>query len=70
MDSKTYPVDTTGPDTAVVTVQGVENHVRFLFDSSGEVWALRYGSRLILRSREDNREGSGGKADDKGEGSN
>ncbi|NLC14764.1 MAG: beta-lactamase family protein [Firmicutes bacterium] len=70
VDSKTYPVDTTGPDTAVVTVQGVENHVRFLFDSSGEVWALRYGSRLILRSREDNREGSGGKADDKGEGSN
>ncbi|HHT85830.1 MAG: serine hydrolase domain-containing protein [Bacillota bacterium] len=70
VDSKIYPVDTTGPDTAVVTIRGTENHVRFLFDSSGEVWALRYGSRLILRSREEDPDGSGGKADEKSEGGN
>lgn len=53
VDDKVYPVETTGPDTAVVTIKQVENHVRFLFDWTGEVWALRYGSRLILKSREE-----------------
>ncbi|HHX10794.1 MAG TPA: beta-lactamase family protein [Firmicutes bacterium] len=70
VDSKTYEVDTTGPDTAVVTIKGIENHVRFLFDSSGEAWALRYGSRLILRSREANPGEPGGMADEKGKGGN
>lgn len=50
IDSKAYPVHTTGYDTAVVTIRGIENHVKFLFDCFGDVWALRYGSRIILKS--------------------
>ncbi len=53
IDSKAYPVHTTGCDMAVVTIRGIENHIRFLFDSYGDVWALRYGSRTILRSRDE-----------------
>jgi CubicO group peptidase (beta-lactamase class C family) len=50
IDSKAYPVETTGWDTAVITVRGIESHVRFLFNPAGDVWALRYGSRIILKA--------------------
>lgn len=50
IDSKIYPVETTGWDTAVVTIKGVESYLRFLFNPDGKVWALRHGSRIILRA--------------------
>ncbi|HHW18301.1 MAG TPA: beta-lactamase family protein [Firmicutes bacterium] len=50
MDSKTYPLRMTGPDTAVVTIKGVDSHLRFLFDPDGKVWAMGYGSRIIYRA--------------------
>ncbi len=53
IDSKTYQVETTGPDTAVIIVEGVDNFIKLLTDCDGKVWALRYGSRIILRSEDD-----------------
>ncbi len=64
IDSKAYPVYTTGCDTAVVTIRGIENHIRFLFEPGGDVWALRYGSRIILKSKERNSDESRGMADE------
>lgn len=49
IESKEYPVKLTGPGTACVTIRGVDNHARFLFNPSGEVWAVQYGSRVILK---------------------
>jgi len=47
IESKTYPVRMTGPDTAAVTIRGVETHMKFLFDPDGHVWAMGYGSRIV-----------------------
>ena len=53
VDSKTYSVYTTGPDTAVIDVDGVDDHIRLLTDYDGKVWALRYGSRVILKETDE-----------------
>lgn len=49
IESKEYPVKLTGPGAACITVRGVDNHARFLFNPDGEVWAVQYGSRVILK---------------------
>ena len=53
IDSKTYSVEPTGPDTAVIVIEGVDNFIRLLTDCDGTVWALRYGSRIILKAEDD-----------------
>lgn len=46
----TYPLQPTGPDSAIWRYKLNEMELRFLFDDSGKAWAIGSGGRVILRA--------------------
>ena len=45
--SKTYPVEPTGPDTAVIVIEGVDNFIKLLTDCEGTVDVYKRQSRNL-----------------------